>query len=85
MGRPNKERAPLPPIWRLSDEQWAMVEPVLAEYDPPAHNGPERADWLSKCRGILIRWEKKAKNYLGLLQFACGLLWFRRYDRLTAT
>jgi putative transposase len=41
--------------------------------------------WLSKCRGILIRWEKKAENYLGLLQFACGLLWFRRYDRLTAT
>ena len=41
--------------------------------------------WLSKCRGILIRWEKKAENYLGLLQFACGLLWFRRLHRLSAT
>jgi putative transposase len=41
--------------------------------------------WLSKCRGLLVRYEKKADNYLGLLQFACGLLWFRRYDRLTAT
>ena len=41
--------------------------------------------WLSKCRGILIRWEKHAENYLGLLQFACALLWFRRYDRLVAT
>lgn len=37
--------------------------------------------WLSMCRGILIRWEKKAANYLGLLQLACGLLWFRRYHR----
>ncbi len=37
--------------------------------------------WLSMCRGILIRWEKKAANYLGLLQLACGLLWFRRYQR----
>jgi len=41
--------------------------------------------WLSKCRGILIRYEKKAENYLAMLQFACGLLWFRRYDRLVAT
>lgn len=41
--------------------------------------------WLSKLRGILIRWEKKAENYLGMLQLACALLWFRRYDRLTAT
>jgi len=39
--------------------------------------------WLSKCRGILIRWEKKAKNYLGMLKLAGPLLWFRRYHRLT--
>ena len=38
--------------------------------------------WLSKCRGILIRWEKKAANYLGPLKLACALLWFRRYHRL---
>ncbi len=41
--------------------------------------------WLSKCRGVLIRWEKKAGNYLGLLQLACGLLWFRRLHHLMAT
>ena len=41
--------------------------------------------WLSKCRGVLIRYEKKAENYLGMLQLACGLLWFRRLHRLTAT
>ena len=39
--------------------------------------------WLSKLRGILIRWEKKPENYLGLLKLACALLWFRRYHRLT--
>ena len=39
--------------------------------------------WLARCRGILIRWEKKAANYLGLLKLACALLWFRRYHRLT--
>ena len=41
--------------------------------------------WLSKCRGILIRYEKKAENYLGMLQLACGLLWFRRLHHLSAT
>ena len=38
--------------------------------------------WLSKCRAILIRWDKKAANYLGLLKLACVLLWFHRYVRL---
>jgi hypothetical protein len=41
--------------------------------------------WLSKCRAILIRWDKKAENYLGLLKLACTLLWFRRYRRLSHT
>lgn len=34
--------------------------------------------WLSKCRALLVRYDKKAENYLGLLQFACALLWYRR-------
>jgi putative transposase len=41
--------------------------------------------WLSKCRGILVRYEKKAENYLAMLQLACGLLWFRRLHHLSAT
>ncbi|MBI1826951.1 MAG: transposase, partial [Planctomycetes bacterium] len=39
--------------------------------------------WLSKCRAILIRYDKKACNYLGLLKLACALLWFRRLWRLS--
>jgi putative transposase len=38
--------------------------------------------WLSKCRGILIRYDKKDQNYLGLIQLACALLWYRRLHRL---
>ena len=34
--------------------------------------------WLSKCRAILVRYDKKASNYLGLLQLACALIWYRR-------
>lgn len=38
--------------------------------------------WLSKCRAILVRYDKKAQNYLALLKFACALLWYRRYNKL---
>jgi putative transposase len=38
--------------------------------------------WLSKCRAILVRYEKKAANYLGLVKVACILLWYRRQHRL---
>jgi transposase len=52
---------------RLGGHRW-VVERTLA--------------WLSKCRAILVRWDKKAANYLGLLKLACALLWSRRYARL---
>ena len=38
--------------------------------------------WLSKCRAILIRYAKKSSNYLGIIQLACALLWYRRQHRL---
>jgi len=39
--------------------------------------------WLNRCRGILVRYEKKAENYLAVVQLACALLWYRRLHRLT--
>lgn len=38
--------------------------------------------WLSKCRGILVRYATKACNYLAFIKLACILLWFRRLHRL---
>jgi putative transposase len=47
---------------------------------------PERTlAWLSKCRALLVRYDKHAENYLGLIQLACGLLWYRRLHRLRAS
>lgn len=40
--------------------------------------------WLSRWRGILIRWDKKPGNYLAVCKLACALLWFRRLHKLTA-
>ena len=38
--------------------------------------------WLNRFRRILIRWEKKAENYLGLLHFACAIITYRRAEVL---
>jgi putative transposase len=38
--------------------------------------------WLSKCRALLVRYDKHARNFLGLLQLAGALLWLRRRARL---
>ncbi|QEH38624.1 hypothetical protein OJF2_72300 [Aquisphaera giovannonii] len=40
-------------------------------------------DWLSKCRGLLVRYKKSDINYLGMIQLACALLLYRRLYRLT--
>jgi putative transposase len=39
--------------------------------------------WLSKCRAILVRYDKKSANYLGMIKVACILLWCRRQHRLS--
>ena len=33
--------------------------------------------WFNRCRKLLIRWEKKAQNYLGLVHFAAAIIVWR--------
>jgi transposase len=33
--------------------------------------------WMNRCRRILVRWEKKAVNYVGFLHFACAIITWR--------
>jgi putative transposase len=56
--------------------------------DPASGHKPRRwvvertIAWLNKCRALLVRYDKKDENYLGLTQFACALLWWRRLCKL---
>jgi putative transposase len=34
--------------------------------------------WMNRFRGILIRWAKKAKNYLASLHLVCAIITFRK-------
>jgi len=70
----------VPPIRRIGEEKKACDR---SKGHKPRRWVVERTSaWLSKCRGILVRYEKKDANYLGLIQLACGLLWYRRLHRL---
>lgn len=33
--------------------------------------------WMNRFRGLLIRWSKKAANYLGMLHLALGVITWR--------
>ena len=68
MGRPKKERAPLPPIWRTPDELWVEVAPILAELDPPKQ-GPKRIDPRAALDAMIFRirsgcqWNRLPQEY----------------------
>lgn len=73
-----------PHIRRIGEEK---RDPVTGEPRHPARRWVvERTlAWVSKCRGLLVRYEKKASNYLGLLKIAAILLWYRRWWRQQRT
>ena len=48
----------------------------------PPVGGGTHLGLVSKCRAILVRYDKKASNYVGLIQLACALIWYRRQHRL---
>lgn len=33
--------------------------------------------WMNRFRRMLIRWEKKPENYIGLLHLVCGIIAYR--------
>ena len=39
--------------------------------------------WLSRCRAILVRYDKLADRYLGMVKLAAAMLWFRRWHALS--
>ncbi len=69
-------------IRRIGEEK---RDPISGEKRYPARRWVvERTlAWLSKCRALLVRYDKHAANFRALLQFACALLWFRRLHRLS--
>jgi putative transposase len=74
-----------PHIRRIGEEKEAARQKKCNPKHKPRRWVVERTlGWLSKCRAILVRYDKNAFNYLGLIQFACALFWYRRLNRMEA-
>ena len=74
------DAAYIPHIRRIREEKMACDR---SKGHKPCRWVVERTfAWLSKCRGLLVRYEKKGGNYLGLIQMACGLPRCRRLHRM---
>ena len=54
------------------------LENPTKRYKPKRWVVERSASWLNRFRRLLIRWEKKAENYLALVQLACSLTVYRR-------
>jgi putative transposase len=72
----------VPHIRRIGEEK---RDPATGEKRFPARRWVvERTlAWLSKCRALLVRYDKRSANFLGLLKLACALVWYRRLHRLS--
>ena len=69
MARTKRTVKALPTIWRVSDELWSLIEPLLAKYDPPAPTGRPRIDARVALDGIIYQmrsgcqWEALPKEF----------------------
>lgn len=70
-----------PHVRRIGEEK---LDPATGTKRHPARRWvvERTTGWLNRCRGILVRYEKKAANHLAAVQPACALLWYRRLHRL---
>ena len=71
----------IPHIRRIGEEK--LDEQQQKRYPARRWVVERTLGWLSKCRAILVRYDKKACNYLGMIKIACALLWYRRCWRLS--
>jgi len=53
MARRKSAVEPLPTIWEVNDELWAIIEPILTELDPPAATGRPRTGQREALNGII--------------------------------
>jgi putative transposase len=71
-----RERQYRPYIRRRGEEAF---DPSTGRRRPARRWVVERTgSWHNRFRKLLIRWQKKAQNYLALVQLACTLIVYRR-------
>jgi putative transposase len=55
MSEISTQEKPLPTIWRVPDELWEIIEPILALRDPPKSTGRPRVNQRAALDAIIFR------------------------------
>jgi len=69
MTRRKKTFEPLPTIWEVNDELWAIIQSILGELDPPAKTGRPRTDERAALNGIIyqlrsgVQWNQLPRQF----------------------
>ncbi len=61
MAKRKRKYEPLPTIWKVSDELWEIVKPILEELDPPAKTGRPRTGKREALDGIIYQMRSGAQ------------------------
>ena len=70
-------------LWGYTAHIKARGEEVKAKQEVPGYRARrwvvERThSWMNRFRAILVRWEKKAANFLALLHLSCAYITFKQ-------
>jgi putative transposase len=63
------QHKPLPTIWRVPDELWEKIEPILALHDPPKSTGRPRVNQRATVDAIIFwmrsgcQWNRLPKEF----------------------
>jgi putative transposase len=69
MASERAEQEPVPTIWRVPDELWSEIEPIVADLDPPNRVGPKRTPARPILDAIIYRgrtgcqWNRLPKEF----------------------
>ena len=63
---------------KVDEEEKTKVIPYRKKYSPKRWVVERTNSWHNRFRKLFTRYEKKAENYLGLVQFSCCMIIYRR-------
>src|SRR3954447_16006878 len=63
------QEKPMPTIWRVPEQLWEKIEPILKAHDPPKNTGRPRIDQRATLDAVIFRmrsgcqWNRLPKEY----------------------
>jgi putative transposase len=61
MAKRKRKYEPLPTIWKVSDELWDIIKPIVDQLDPPARTGRPRTGEREALDGIIYQMRSGAQ------------------------